>query len=95
VDYSEVYRQARAIVEDEPVNLTETLAERIAAVVLTYPRVVSAKVRVEKLEVGPGAVGVEILRERAADVAKVHQLYPAAVDSKAADSKAADPKAAE
>jgi hypothetical protein len=33
---------------------------------------------VEKLEIGPAGVGVEITRERPADVAKVHQLYPAA-----------------
>ena len=30
---------------------------------LEYPRVMSVTVRVEKLEVGPGAVGVEIIRE--------------------------------
>jgi (5-formylfuran-3-yl)methyl phosphate synthase len=35
-------------------------------------------VRVEKLEVGPGAVGVEITRERQAEVANVYQLYPSA-----------------
>jgi hypothetical protein len=34
--------------------------------------------RVEKLDVGPGGVGVEIVRERTADAADVHQLYPAA-----------------
>jgi dihydroneopterin aldolase len=36
-------------------------------------------VRVEKLEVVDGAVGVEIVRERAAETAKVHQLFPLAV----------------
>jgi dihydroneopterin aldolase len=46
--------------------------------VLAHPRAVRATVRVEKLEVGPGAVGVEIVRDRPADVAKVHHLYPAA-----------------
>jgi dihydroneopterin aldolase len=83
--YDIITDSIQMIVAQEHIALVETLAERIAAVVLTYPRVVSAKVRVEKLEVGPGAVGVEILRERAADVAKVHQLYPAAVDPKAAE----------
>jgi hypothetical protein len=35
-------------------------------------------VRVEKLEVGPGGAGVEIVRRRPDEVAKVHQLYPTA-----------------
>src|SRR4028118_826670 len=34
VDYGEVHRQAKEIVEGTPVNLTETLAERIAGTVL-------------------------------------------------------------
>src|ERR687893_734307 len=34
VDYGEVHRRAREIVEGSPVNLTETVAERIAAAVL-------------------------------------------------------------
>jgi dihydroneopterin aldolase len=60
------------------VALTETLAERIAALMLEHPRVVRATVRVEKLDLGPGAVGVTIERERTAEIAKVHQLYPVA-----------------
>jgi (5-formylfuran-3-yl)methyl phosphate synthase len=60
------------------VMLAETLAERIAALLLEHPRVVRASVRLEKLDLGPGAVGVTIERERAAEIAKVHQLYPAA-----------------
>ena len=60
------------------VMLAETLAERIAALLLEHPRVVRATVRLEKLDLGPGAVGVTIERERAAEMAKVHQLYPAA-----------------
>jgi dihydroneopterin aldolase len=68
----------RMIVAQEHIALVEMLAERIAAVVLTHPRVTSATVRVEKLEVGPGAVGVEIVRERPAAAAKVHHLFPVA-----------------
>lgn len=60
------------------VPLVETLAERIAAFVLAYPRVLAVTVKVEKLDVGPGRVGVEISRKRPADIAKVYQLYPAA-----------------
>lgn len=60
------------------VTLAETLAERIAALLLEHPRVVRVIVRLEKLDLGPGAVGVTIERECAAEVAEVHQLYPAA-----------------
>lgn len=44
------------------VDLVETLAERIAALILAYPRVKKVIVRVDKLELGPQAVGVEIER---------------------------------
>jgi dihydroneopterin aldolase len=49
VDYGEVHRLTRAIVEGEPVDLIETLAERICAGVLeNYPIVEAVKVRVAK-----------------------------------------------
>jgi dihydroneopterin aldolase len=68
----------RLIAASGHVPLVETLAERIAAFVLGYPRVQRVTVKVEKLDVGPGRVGVEIKRQRPADIAKVYQLYPAA-----------------
>lgn len=55
----------RAIVARGHVELSETLAEQVAALVLESPRVVRVVVRVEKLELGPGGVGVEIERKRA------------------------------
>ena len=55
----------RAIVAQGHIHLVETLAERIAAMVLAHPVIESVTVRVEKLEVGPGAVGVQITRSRA------------------------------
>jgi len=76
--YDLITDSIRMIVAQEHIGLVETLAERIAALILTYPRVASITVRIEKLDVGPGAVGVEIVRERPAEVAKVHHLYPAA-----------------
>jgi FolB domain-containing protein len=69
----------RMIVAQEHIPFVETLAERVAALVLTHPRALAVTVRVEKLEVVDGAVGVEIVRERAAETAKVHQLFPLAV----------------
>ena len=49
VDYGEVHRLARGIVEGDPVELIETLAERICSAVLeNYPAVEAVKVRVAK-----------------------------------------------
>jgi dihydroneopterin aldolase len=49
VDYGEVHRQAKEIVEGEPVNLTETVAERIAAAILDgHPSVEAVRVKVAK-----------------------------------------------
>lgn len=44
------------------VNFVETLAEDLAAIVLADARVASVLVRVEKLDLGSGAVGIEIRR---------------------------------
>lgn len=71
VDYSAVYRQAREIVQGPPVNLTETVAERIAAAVLAQHAIVEAiRVRVAKpnVRLDGGVLGgsaVEITRRRA------------------------------
>ncbi|MGH1367517.1 MAG: dihydroneopterin aldolase [Maritimibacter sp.] len=45
-------------------NLLETLAERIAERILIAPQAVRVFVRIEKLDRGPGALGVEIMRRR-------------------------------
>jgi dihydroneopterin aldolase len=76
ISYDVITDGIRMIVAQEHIPLAEMLAERVAALVLTHPRVTSATVRVEKLDVGPGAVGVEIVRERPAEAAKVHHLFP-------------------
>jgi dihydroneopterin aldolase len=78
--YDVVIDGIRMLVAREHFAFTETLAERIAAFILAHPRVRSVTVRVDKLEVGPGGVGVEITRERPAEIAKVHHLYPAAAE---------------
>lgn len=66
VDYATIADGVRAIVTDGHVNLVETLAERIAAYCLRDPRVETAQVRVEKLDVfaDAAAAGVEIVRQR-------------------------------
>ena len=48
----------------ERLNLLETLAERVALRILAEPQAQRVFVRVEKLDRGPGALGVEIVRMR-------------------------------
>lgn len=78
LSYDVVTDGIRMIVAREHIALLETLAERVVALVLAHERVIRVTVRAEKLDVGPGGVGVEITRKRPAEVAGVHQLYPAA-----------------
>ncbi|TJW10948.1 MAG: hypothetical protein E5W82_18800 [Mesorhizobium sp.] len=54
----------RTIVARGHIQLSEALAEQVATHILENPRVVRVTVRVEKLELGPGGVGVEIERKR-------------------------------
>ncbi|PTW51317.1 dihydroneopterin aldolase [Rhodovulum kholense] len=56
-----------AELSSERLNLLETLAERIAERILVAPQAMRAFVRIEKLDRGPGALGVEIVRDRAPD----------------------------
>ena len=46
----------------ERLNLLETLADRIADRILSEPQAIRVFVRIEKLDRGPGALGVEIVR---------------------------------
>ena len=73
VDYGQVHRQVREIVEGPPVNLTETVAERIATAILEdHPPVEAVRVKVAKPHVRLEATvlagsAVEILRHRDAN----------------------------
>lgn len=51
---------------EEHIDLLETLAERIAAMLLAHPAVLRVRIRLEKLDVGEGVVGCAIERVRAA-----------------------------
>lgn len=62
--YDDLVGAVKTIVADGHINLVETLAARIAERCLSDKRIVSVLVRVEKLERGPEAVGVEIVRSR-------------------------------
>ena len=79
VDYSRVANGIVSIIEGEPVNLIESLADRIAERVLSFPRVVAAEVTVHKpeapLDVAFEDVSVTI--HRVADAAAGHGGAPA------------------
>lgn len=64
VSYDLIMDGIRAIVARGHVELAETLAENIAAFVLENPRVTHVVVKAEKLELGPGGVGVIIERRQ-------------------------------
>jgi dihydroneopterin aldolase len=68
VHYGELAEQVAAVVAGEPVNLLETLAARIAGVVLEHPLVDAVQVGVHKphapIPVAFGDVAVTIRRER-------------------------------
>lgn len=70
VDYGEVHRRVREVVEGEPLNLIEAVAEKISAVILeNHPPVDEVRVRVAKPDVRLGgtvleSAAVEISRRR-------------------------------
>lgn len=64
VSYDLIMDGIRAIVGRGHIDLVETLAEQTAAFILENPRVARVVVRAEKLELGPGGVGVQIERKR-------------------------------
>ena len=70
VDYGEVHRLVRSIVEGEPANLIEAVAEKVAASILEHhPSVDEVRVKVAKPDVRLGdtvleSAAVEVLRRR-------------------------------
>ena len=66
----------RMLVDAGHVALVETLAERIAAMVLAHPRVAKVSVQVEKLNAGSGIVGIAIERTRETANATIGEIFP-------------------
>jgi len=64
ISYPLLEKTARQILEGEPANLLETVAERIATAILKHPQVIQVTVRVSKRPPLPnlGAFSVEITR---------------------------------
>src|SRR5215475_12777265 len=65
LSYDDILGGIKRLASGEHINLVETLAEAIAELCLADPRVLDARVMIEKLDVVPDAsVGVEIERRR-------------------------------
>ena len=85
LSYDRVTEAIAGELAEERLNLLETLAERIAERILMEPQAVRTFVRIEKLDRGPGALGVEIVRSvddlatkpvaQAAEVPHPHVVY--------------------
>jgi dihydroneopterin aldolase len=65
LSYDRITEAIAAELAAERLNLLETLAERVAERILAEPQSMRAFIRIEKLDVGPYALGVEIVRSRA------------------------------
>lgn len=78
LSYDRVTEAIQHELAEERLNLLETLAERVADRILLEPQAERVFVRIEKLDRGPGALGVEIAREKggAADAAQAHEEAP-------------------
>ena len=64
LDYDMIIAIIKTILAEGHINLVETLADEIATRCLSHPRAASVKVKIEKLDKEPGAVGVEVVRRR-------------------------------
>jgi dihydroneopterin aldolase len=62
LSYDTITEAIHAALAAERINLLETLAEKVADRILSDPRAARAFVRIEKLDRGPYALGVEIVR---------------------------------
>ncbi|NRB02631.1 MAG: dihydroneopterin aldolase [Rhodobacteraceae bacterium] len=65
LSYDKVTEAIAFELASERLNLLETLAERVADRILLEPQAKRVFVRIEKLDRGPGALGVEIVRAQA------------------------------
>ncbi len=67
LSYDRITEAIEGELSEERLNLLETLAERVADRILLEPQALRAFVRIEKLDRGPGTLGVEIARTKPAD----------------------------
>lgn len=71
LSYDRITEAIAAELAAERLNLLETLAERLAERILAEPQAMRVFVRIEKLDIGPYKLGVEIVRSRAEAAVRV------------------------
>ena len=76
VSYDLIVEAIEVELAAERLNLLETLAERVADRILLHPRTCRVFLRIEKLDRGPFALGVEIERSRKGEVEQARALEP-------------------
>ncbi len=76
LSYDRVTEAITLALAAERLNLLETLATRVADLILTEPQAVRVFVRIEKIDRGPGALGVEIVRDRGAVAPQAQPVPP-------------------
>lgn len=74
LSYDVLVQAVEAALADQRYNLVETLAERIAAEVLAHRQAAGITVTVEKLDRGPGALGITIRRDAGRVAVESHHL---------------------
>ena len=81
LSYDRITEAIAAELAAERLNLLETLAERVADRILTEPAAMRVFIRIEKLDIGPYALGVEIARSREVglEVSVEDAVHPLAV----------------
>jgi len=72
MSYDAIAQAISGALSAQRMNLLETLAERICARLLREPQAARVFVRIQKLDRGPGALGVEIIRSAAPSGAVAH-----------------------
>lgn len=92
LSYDRLTEAVAAELAGDRLNLLETLAERLAERILAEPQAMRAFVRIQKLDIGPYALGVEIVRSRAEVPVRRHDdaLHPLVVFVDNATLAAAD-----
>lgn len=65
LSYDRLTEAVAAELAKDRLNLLETLAEHLAERILAEPQAMRAFIRIQKLDIGPYALGVEIVRSRA------------------------------
>lgn len=68
LSYDRVTEAIEGELSEERLNLLETLADRVANRILIEPQALRVFVRIEKIDRGPGNLGIEIVRSRSGDV---------------------------